>query len=77
MDKLSSWSDNQDAGVPHNVALYTDQSATKLLGGATSAEDTITGPATTQYDINPLPAGTYFFRCDVHPTAMFGTFVVK
>ena len=69
--------DNQDVGVPHNVAVYTDQNATKLLGGATSASDTITGPATTAYQIKPLAAGTYFFRCDVHPTAMFGTFVVK
>jgi len=23
-----------------------------------------------------LDAGTYFFRCDVHPTTMTGTFVV-
>ena len=69
--------DNQDVGVPHNVAVYTDQSATKLLGGATSDTDTITGPATTSYHLNALPAGTYFFRCDVHPSAMFGTFVVK
>ncbi len=69
--------DNQDAGVPHNVEIYTDQNATKRLGGATGATDTITGPATTAYHVGALPAGTYFFRCDVHPTAMFGTFVVK
>ncbi len=69
--------DNKDVGVPHNVAIYTDSSATKLLGGATSATDTITGPATTTYHIKPLPPGNYYFRCDVHPTAMFGTFVVK
>jgi cytochrome c oxidase subunit 2 len=69
--------DNKQAGVPHNVAIYTDPSATKLLGGATSAADTITGPATTTYHVSALPAGTYFFRCDVHPSAMFGTFVVK
>jgi cytochrome c oxidase subunit 2 len=69
--------DNQDVGVPHNVEIYTDQSATKRLGGATGATDTITGPATTTYQVSALPAGTYFFRCDVHPTAMFGTFVVK
>jgi hypothetical protein len=24
-----------------------------------------------------LPPGTYFFRCDVHPTQMTGTFMVK
>jgi cytochrome c oxidase subunit 2 len=71
--------DNQDAGVPHNVAIYTKDPAQggTLLGGATSATDTITGPATTSYQVKPLQPGTYLFRCDVHPTAMFGTFVVK
>jgi plastocyanin len=69
--------DNKDVGTPHDVAIYNDPSATKLLGGATSATDTITGPASTTYHVGALPAGTYFFRCDVHPTAMFGAFVVK
>ncbi|MDP9341433.1 MAG: cytochrome c oxidase subunit II [Actinomycetota bacterium] len=71
--------DNQDVGVPHNVAIYTKdptQGGT-LLGGATSTTDTITGPATTTYQVKALQAGTYLFRCDVHPAAMFGTFVVK
>ena len=68
---------NQDTGVPHNVSIYENQEATKLLGGATGPTDTIDGPATATYDVKPLPAGKFFFRCDVHPTAMFGTFVVK
>ena len=36
----------------------------------------ITGPAVATYDVKALPAGTYFFHCDVHPTQMFGTLVV-
>ncbi len=67
---------NNDAGVQHNVAIYSNAAATKLLGGATSATDVITGPNSTTYSIDPLPTGTYFFRCDVHPTQMTGTFVV-
>ena len=69
--------DNQDTNVPHNVEIYTDKTATTRLGGATGATDTVTGPATTTYQVSALKAGTYYFQCDVHPSAMFGTFVVK
>jgi len=65
--------DNKDAGIPHNVAVYTDPSAaTSLFVG-----EIITGPAAITYKVGPQKAGTYFFRCDVHPTVMTGTFVVK
>lgn len=69
--------DNNDAGVAHNVEIFTDSSATTRLGGATSGSDTITGPDTVTYNVDALKAGTYFFQCDVHPTAMTGTFVVS
>ncbi len=64
---------NNDAGVAHNFALYTDSSAqTKLFVG-----DFITGVKTTTYTFDaPSTPGNYFFRCDVHPTLMFGTFTV-
>jgi cytochrome c oxidase subunit 2 len=65
--------DNQDNGVPHNVAIYTDESASKALFQG-SIE---TGPKNVDYKVDPLKAGRYFFRCDVHPTAMFGTFIAK
>jgi plastocyanin len=29
--------------------------------------DLIAGPATVTYHVGPLPAGRYFFHCDVHP----------
>jgi plastocyanin len=67
--------DNQDAGTPHNVEIYSDSSATKRLGGATGPTDTIVGVSSTSYKVDPLPAGIYFFKCDVHPQ-MNGTFVV-
>jgi Copper binding proteins, plastocyanin/azurin family. len=65
--------DNQDAGVPHNVAIYTDSSAsTALFTG-----DLVTGPKSFTYKVAALDPGTYVFRCDVHPTTMTGTFIVK
>jgi plastocyanin len=66
---------NQDQ-APHNFAIYTDSQATKLLGGATSATDIVPPGAGATYQVKGLPEGTYFFRCDVHPTTMTGTFVV-
>ena len=66
--------DNQDIGVPHNVAFYTDSSASKsiFVGGL------VTGPGTITYAFTaPGALGTYFFRCDVHPTMMTGTFIVQ
>ncbi|HET7173328.1 MAG TPA: cytochrome c oxidase subunit II [Nocardioidaceae bacterium] len=65
--------DNMDKGVPHNVAIYSDSTASKVLFRG----QIVTGPKTVTYHVPALPAGTYYFRCDVHPTAMHGTFVVK
>ena len=64
--------DNQDPGQLHNFALYKDSTgATKFFSG-----EITTGPARTRYEF-PAPApGTYYFRCDVHPTIMFGDFLV-
>jgi plastocyanin len=55
----------------HNVAIYTDPSASKSL----FVGSTITAGSTV-YRLTGLPAGTYYFRCDHHP-AMSGTFVVR
>lgn len=64
---------NDDSGVPHNVAIYSNSSAGKVLFRG----QIVTGPKTIVYHVPALPAGTYYFRCDVHPTTMHGTFVVK
>ena len=65
--------DNRDAGVPHNVAIYTDQSATDVI----FQEPPFPGPETVTYEPGPIEEeGNFFFRCDVHPTTMTGTFVV-
>jgi plastocyanin len=66
--------DNEDAGIPHNFSVYTDSSAkTPIFVG-----EIISGPKTITYHFTAPPQpGTYFFRCDVHPTIMTGTFVVQ
>lgn len=65
--------DNKDAQVPHNFAVYTNSAATTVIFRG----ETITGPATIDYNFTaPTTPGDYFFRCDTHPTIMYGTFVV-
>ena len=54
--------DNQES-APHNVAIYRDNSATERV----FESDPFGGPAVVAYDVPPLAAGTYVFRCDVHP----------
>ena len=64
---------NQDA-VPHNVAFYTNRSATSTIFKG----ELITGPRTiNERFTSPSSAGSYFFRCDVHPDTMTGTFTVQ
>lgn len=65
--------DNQDDGIPHNVAFYTDSSATEEI----FVGDTVAGPGTVTYIFTaPEEPGTYYFQCDVHPD-MNGDFVVE
>lgn len=61
---------NLDRGIPHNLAIYEDESAAKTLWKG----DLVDGPGKTTYSVPGLPAGTWFFRCDPHPD-MKGTFV--
>ena len=64
--------DNKEA-VPHNVAIYTTPAATDIIFRG----DVITGPKTITYHFTaPTTPGDYFFRCDIHPTVMTGTFTV-
>ena len=65
--------DNQDT-VPHNFSLYTDSTAqTPVFQG-----NILNGPGKITYNfMAPMQPGTYYFRCDVHPTMMYGSFIVK
>jgi plastocyanin len=69
--------DNEDSGIPHNLAIYSadpmvDKNARTLFKG-----DLVTGVTTVTYNVPAMTAGTYHFHCDVHPEQMQGTFVVK
>jgi cytochrome c oxidase subunit 2 len=65
---------NEDSSVPHNFSVYDSPAAQKVIFQG----KIITGPATTTYTFTaPATPGTYFFRCDVHPTIMTGSFIVK
>ena len=62
--------DNQE-GAPHNVAIYQSEGGAEIFKG-----EIITGPKQIVYDVPAQAAGSYFFRCDVHPD-MKGTLEVK
>jgi plastocyanin len=63
---------NDDAGVPHNIGIYEDDTVVaELFQG-----EQITGPDEIDYAIDPLAAGDYYFQCDVHPD-MNGTVAVS
>jgi plastocyanin len=64
---------NNDIGVLHNVAVYTNNRATTRI----FVGELTTGPNVTTYSFTSPAAGTYFFRCDSHPDQMTGTFNVR
>ncbi len=64
--------DNVEPGIPHNWAVYTDDSASELIAGTPICVD-----CTETISFDPPEPGDYFFRCDVHPIQMVGTFTVE
>ena len=54
--------DNKDAGTPHDVDIL-GPNGPDLFDGQPFA-----GPKVQTYDVKALPAGTYDFRCSIHPT---------
>jgi len=66
--------DNRDSGVPHNFAVYDTEAAEKTIFQG----KIIDGPAKITYTfMAPSQSGTYFFRCDIHPTTMKGQLIVE
>ena len=62
--------DNQDASVPHDVAIKDSTGMVMFQG------DLVTGVAQKDYSVPALAAGTYTFVCTVH-TNMQGTLTVQ
>lgn len=65
---------NLESGVPHSFSVYTNSAATTPI----FVGSTINGVSSITYSFTaPSTPGTYFFRCDVHPSQMNGNFVVQ
>src|SRR3989440_11090302 len=64
--------DNEDRGIPHNVSIYEDDTASKALFKG----EIVDGPKKITYNVPALPEGRFFFRCDPHPEFMYGNFIV-
>lgn len=58
--------------VPHNVAVYTDSTVSQPI----SVGEIFSGPATKTQQVSALAAGSYFFRCDLHPD-MTGSLIAE
>ena len=54
--------DNKDPSTPHNVEILDASNAQVFRG------QIVNGPATVDYQVPALTAGTYKFMCTVHPT---------
>ena len=66
--------DNQDNQAQHNVELKDASGAAVQLGGDTQF---FQGPATRDYTVPALAAGTYQYYCIVHPTTMKGELTIQ
>jgi plastocyanin len=66
--------DNQDAGIPHNVAIH--EGSASAVGKELWQGAIFPGIATQTYDVPAFAAGNYSFICTVHPN-MVGDLVVK
>ncbi len=68
--------DNNDKGTDHNIGVY--KSSTDLTPASPGSVGIIFSGVNVDDTVFDAPAaGTYAFRCDVHPTSMFGTFTVQ
>jgi plastocyanin len=63
--------DNQDAGITHDLIIYTPS-------GATAAQTpAFAGPAQQSTTFTPGAVGNYFFKCSLHPVAMTGAISIQ
>ncbi len=64
--------DNEDAGVTHNLDVYSDKEYTQSIAKTPD----VPGINSAQLALPALKPGTYYFRCDIHPV-MTGTITVS
>ncbi len=66
--------DNKDAGTNHNIVILKSHTDT---GQPLFRAPLIQGAKVETLNVPGLAAGDYAFHCEVHPSAMSGSFVVK
>lgn len=64
--------DNRDT-IAHNIVFLESHEATDVMFRA----DIFTGPKKSTFEVPAMSPGTYAFHCEVHPSVMTGTLVVK
>ncbi len=64
--------ENKDT-INHSLVILKSHTAMEPIARA----DVFTGPKTITLTVPGQPPGTYAFHCEVHPSVMMGTFVVK
>lgn len=69
--------DNEDSGILHSFHMLAASPAADPNARSLFTGKIVTGPASVIYRVRPLPPGMYYFQCDVHPTLMNGTFIVR
>jgi plastocyanin len=69
--------DNQDAGLPHNIAFYSSRAASQPLIPDQSVGQIFPGVASQTLTFTPQRTGSFFYRCDVHPDTMNGALAVR
>jgi plastocyanin len=68
--------DNQDKDTQHNIAFYKSKTDLTPMSTGDDVGTVITGTSQNDSVIDTPAAGTYFFRCDIHPDLMQGTLTV-
>ncbi len=61
---------NDDTAIAHNIQFFAGSQSI----GMTEIK---TGPATDTLSLGTLAPGSYFYKCDVHPTTMKGSLKVS
>jgi len=69
--------DNEDSGVPHNFSVYTSKEGAQSGEAPLASTKIETGPVQQTLTFAAPAPGTYYYRCDVHPTTMTGTLTVQ
>ena len=61
---------NQDTAIAHNIQFFAGSQSIGMT-------EIATGPDTQTLSLGTLAPGSYFYKCDVHPTTMKGSLKVS